>query len=208
VWLGREDADDDEELDVNEIEKRQAKAAEALKGAVDLHKSTAAVQEAKRNKLASDKQRTKNLAGSAIEKHTPKGSVKRMERVWLEAFDEHYPDFSPARWWIPSGDSKRPGKEAGLVSQLIRMYSVEDVEKYLKWAVASWGTIQTRFKDVPPVPTIGFLMGFRETLLPEAVMGNVRETVEAELRAWYAQHPNEDVPTELSVRVKALPGRG
>jgi hypothetical protein len=203
-----------EETDVNDFEKSRKAMADAVAAKLAQRKETKAAVEAKRTKLGKHKQLAKNLSGPNLEKHIPKGSVKRMERVWLKAFDEHYPDFSPAKWWLQDGEHDdgspkfKPGKESGLVSQLVQMYSPNDIEKYLKWAVANWGSIQTRFKNVPAVPAINFLYGFRESLVPEALMGNAAEQVEAELRAWYREHPNEEVPAELSARVQALKGRG
>jgi hypothetical protein len=200
----------DEDADMNETEERRAKALKSAQNAAANAKRQMAANEQKRNKLNGDRQREKNLSGPNLERHIPKGSVKRMERAWLAAFAEHYPEFSPAKWWTLSGkdDKLRPGKESNLVSQLVQMYSPDEVEKYLTWAVANWGEIQTRFKNVPPVPAINFLYGFRESLLPEAVLGNETERVEAELREWGRAHPNEEYPPALLARVKALKGRG
>ena len=206
------DESDGEDASVNSTEKALAAMAEAQHGAVAKAKADRAANEQKRKAKANDRQRQKNLSGSSIERHIPKGSVKKMELVWLKAFDEHYPDFTPAKWWTLSGaeGKRRPGKEAGLVSQLVQMYSVSDIEKSLRWAVASWGVIQTKFKNVPAVPSIGFLYSFRESLVPEALLGNERATVEAELKAWFDANPNsaKGPPIELLERMKAAKARG
>jgi hypothetical protein len=183
-------------------QERQAAVAAAIKGAVTKTKTQQSVNEAKRKRNGADKQREKNLSGAGLEKHIPKGSIAKLELVWRKAFEAQYPEFLPARWWTAYGSEgkSRPGKEAGLVSQLVQMYSLDQVQKYLVWAVKDWPKIVARF----PTKNIGF----REALLPEALKLNDRESLETQLRTWYQEHSGESPPAELLAKLKALKAGG
>lgn len=213
-----DDAADDEgegnppEDDVNEFEKRRLAMAEATNGARALFETTKAKNEAKRQRNGADKQREKNLSGATLEKHIPKGSIAKLELVWRKAFEAQYPEFLPARWWTEYGSEgkRRPGKEAGLVSQLVQMYSLDKIEKYLVWAVKDWSKIVARLpnKKLPAVPAINILFAFRESMLPEALKLNDRDDLEAQLHAWYAKHPGESPPADLLAKLKAMKAGG
>lgn len=127
---------------------------------------------------------TKSQATIAAKARRPRGkgpatgAVTRLEKLWFGWHAKYRPGVTPARWWVEIEDTGKgkPLKAAGLVNKLCTMYSAEQVRHYLRWAVLSWGEVSEHVHDVaiPADPSIEFLFGFRQTLLPAALGSDSR----------------------------------
>jgi len=145
-----------------------------------------------------------NLKGPGALRFVPPGSVKRLERIWMNLFSEHHPDVIIGRWFIRDGERLKGGKEVGLTSKLIQKYGEPLVAVYFRYVVENWVALHDRFPKSPLLPTIGWIFVMSETLVPEAqrpAEANGVPEAFKELEAWLSAHPGEQPPEELLARV-------
>lgn len=183
--------------------------AEVAKRAGQGSKVQRAKNDAKQEKVRKRAQAMENLNGQGAVNHAPPGSVGRLEKVWRGVMAEHFPESTVGSWWTVHGSTKnpvkRPGKEAGLCSQLAQKYGEAVVKRYFEYVTRNWETARNRSKTSPPVPTIGWLFVMAESLIAEMQAHNgADDDLAATNRAldeWFRLHPNEPAPTELTARL-------
>lgn len=176
------------------------------------HKATQRANEERRSKNRRAKQSATNLNGSPAA-HV---RVKPFEDLWRAELAKKFPDLDMAsvgRWFLPyektndngeKGTAYRPLKEAGQVSTLVKKFDEKRIATYLRWAIANWDKLRTRFGKSPKLPTIGWLLTLSDALVPEATMTVVAKDVQAEADAWLAAHPDATrLPPDLLARLQA-----
>jgi hypothetical protein len=185
-------------------EARFERIRRAIETAVQgVKRSDAAAEEVERRRVS--RTRLKNLEGSS-QTAAKKAEVVRLSQLWQRLMSEHFPDIRVAPWWLSSDGKSKPTKEAGQANTLIKLYSAEIMHKTVQYVFDNWAQVQTKWKNGPPIPTIGYLQVMAPTLTAEA-QGAVSGLVQLErayqaarkaFDTWVSDNPHESfVPPEL-----------
>lgn len=138
----------------------------------------------------------RNLGGKRAEDDPLLGrAVRRLERCWREEYKQAFPDVPISKW---------AGRENGQVRSLVVKYDVGKVESCLRYVVANWDKLGPRFKNGPKFPSVGFILGVHDTIVPEADAWIKVASVKEEWDAWWKANPGKfDPPDDLERRYDA-----
>lgn len=90
----------------------------------------------------------------------PRAKTSRLERVWEEYLHDLYPNIIPASWGT---------KEKAQARKLVSQVGQEVAERTVLYALRNWHSLNRRvFRGKGGVPSIGFILGYAQTLTVEA----------------------------------------
>jgi hypothetical protein len=136
--------------------------------------------------------RQENLGGKP-----PTREVKALWNVWLAEMQTCYPGLTIVRWG---------GDDRGKIGVLIKdCGSSAVVENALRYVVRNWKTLGKRYfkGNMNAVPSVGFLVKMRATLVPESEIWSKHAATLAEFEQAQKQFTDPfSFPEDLRNRVK------
>lgn len=135
--------------------RRSAKTAEELIARVKAASRRIALRD-----IAAFKAKEREKREGVTPKPKRKRLLKEIEGYWADTFAEAYPDLIQANW---------NGRERGQADELFKVCTPQQVFDGVRYVILSWNSINTRIlHGKGTLPSIGFLLRFKNTLIPEA----------------------------------------
>jgi hypothetical protein len=119
--------------------------------------------------------------------------VEVLQKVWKTELEQHGFGFNTAgKFIVPDWR----GIESAHIIQLLNKYCGNDLEIALKYLVKYWHNISARYlKGSGVSPTLGFLLRFHDSIMPEAQQYEKVAEVFEEYRKWEKEHPTDSYPS-------------
>ena len=140
--------------------------------------------------------RREGAAKGAGTSRVTQATLQALERLWRERMEVLRPGVAIAVWGV---------REKTHVAALVKAYNAEVVAGLLRYVTgpSSWADINARLlKGKSTQPTISMIHGYHETLAAESQALAPVDELRAEVDRWYAEHPDEPLPSELAERYR------
>ena len=131
-------------------------------------------QPARSNSFGSSKRGSRNASKTVSKEDRAEVDARKAfyvhaETVWRRTQSVVFPDLILGNWCA---------KEWGMLKELISRYDEQTVLIGIGYVLKNWNSIRLRFlRDKPGIPTLGFLLRFHESLVPEAMKWSRHENL-------------------------------
>jgi hypothetical protein len=146
---------------------------------------------AQRQEEQARRERERGEEAKALERQqTPNGVI---EKKWILETNKYFPEFATKKL-VP--------REWGQIKHLLESYDIDQVEIAIEFLCMHWETVGKSIlkgQSVNPMPSLGFLLSFRERVVPMALIWAKHRDTLLEFNA-YSIDENEMRPAELEQR--------